>query len=72
MRLKVYEVLYTKIDSMSYEGKIYIRAFNRSEVKQYFESFDMFGQYEIREINLKHIMNDEETRNFLFLKNIDL
>lgn len=72
MRLKVYEVLYTKIDNMSYEGKIYIRAFNRSEVKQYFESFDMLGQYKIKEINLKHIMNDEETRNFLFLKNIEL
>ena len=72
MRLKVYEVLYTKIDNMAYEGKIYIRAFNRSEVKQYFESFDMFGQYKIREINLKHIMTDEETRNFLFLKNIEL
>lgn len=72
MRLKVYEVLYTKLDNMAYEGKIYIRAFNRSEVKQYFESFDMLGQYKIKEINLKHIMNDEETRNFLFLKNIDL
>lgn len=72
MRLKVYEILYTKIDNKSYDGEIYIRAFNRSEVKQYFESFDMFGQYEIREINLKHIMNDEETRNFLFLKNIEL
>ena len=72
MRLKVYEVLYTKIDNMSYEKDIYIRAFNRSEVKQYFESFDMFGQYKIKEINLKHIMTDEETRNFLFLKNIDL
>lgn len=48
MRLKVYEVLYTKIDNMSYDGKIYIRAFNRSEVKQYFESFDMFGQYRIK------------------------
>jgi hypothetical protein len=72
MRLKVYEVLYTKTDNMAYEGEIYIRAFNRSEVKQYFESFDMFGQYEINEINLKHIMNDEETRNFLFLKNIEL
>lgn len=72
MRLKVYEVLYTKLDNMAYEGKIYIRAFNRSEVKQYFESFDMLGQYKIKEINLKHIMTDEETRNFLFLKNIDL
>ena len=72
MRLKVYEVLYTKIDNMSYEGKIYIRAFNRSEVKQYVESFDMFGQYKISEINLKQIMSDEETRNFLLLKNIDL
>ena len=72
MRLKVYEVLYTKIDNMSYEGKIYIRAFNRSEVKQYFDSFDMFGQYKISEINLKHIMTDEETRNFLFLKGVDL
>ena len=72
MRLKVYEVLYTKIDNTSYDGKIYIRAFNRSEVKQYFESFNMLGQYKISEINLKHIMNDEETRNFLFLKNIEL
>ena len=72
MRLKVYEVLYTKIDNMAYDGKIYIRAFNRSEVKEYFESFDMFGQYKISEINLKRIMNDEETRNFLFLKNIEL
>ena len=72
MRLKVYEVLYTKIDNMSYDGKIYIRAFNISEVKQYFESFDMFGQYKISEINLKRIMSDEETRNFLLLKNIDL
>lgn len=72
MRLKVYEVLYTKIDNLSYDGKIYIRAFNRSEVKQYFESFDMFGQYKVNEINLKRIMTDEETRNFLFLKNIDL
>ena len=72
MRLKVYEVLYTKIDNMSYEGKIYIRAFNRSEVKQYFDSFDMFGQYKIKEINLKQIMSDKETRNFLLLKNIDL
>ena len=72
MRLKVYEILYTKADNMSYDGKIYIRAFNRSEVKQYFDSFDMFGQYKISEINLKHIMNDEETRNFLFLKNIEL
>ena len=72
MRLKVYEVLYTKLDNMSYEGEIYIRAFNRTEVQQYFESFDMFGQYRIKEINLKHIMTDEETKNFLFLKNIDL
>ena len=72
MRLKVYEVLYTKLDNMAYEGKIYIRAFNRSEVKQYFESFDMLGQYKIKEINLKHVMNDEETRNFLFLKGVDL
>lgn len=72
MRLKVYEILYTKINNMAYEGEIYIRAFNRSEAKQYFESFDMFGQYRIKEINLKHIMTDEETRNFLFLKNIDL
>ena len=72
MRLKVYEVLYTKIDNMSYDGKIYIRAFNRSEVKQYFDSFDMFGQYRIKEINLKRIMTDEETRNFLFLKGVNL
>ena len=72
MRLKVYEVLYTKLDSMSYEGEIYIRAFNRTEVQQYFESFDMLGQYRIKEINLKQIMSDEETRNYLLLKNIDL
>ena len=72
MRLKVYEVLYTKLDNMSYEGEIYIRAFNRTEVQQYFDSFDMFGQYRIKEINLKRIMTDEETRNFLLLKNIDL
>ena len=72
MRLKVYEVLYTKLDNMSYEEEIYIRAFNRTEVQQYFESFDMFGQYRIKEINLKRIMTDEETRNFLLLKNIDL
>ena len=72
MRLKVYEVLYTKLDDMSYEGEIYIRAFNRTEVQQYFESFDMFGQYRIKEINLKQIMSDEETRNYLLLKNIDL
>lgn len=72
MRLKVYEILYTKIDNMSYDGTIYIRAFNRSEVKQYFESFDMFGQYKIKEINLKYIMSDDETRNFLLLKNVDL
>lgn len=72
MRLKVYEVLYTKLDNMHYEGEIYIRAFNRTEVQQYFDSFDMFEQYRIKEINLKHIMTDEETRNFLFLKNIDL
>ena len=72
MRLKVYEVLYTKLDNMSYEGEIYIRAFNRTEVQQYFDSFDMFGQYRIKEINLKQIMTDEETRNYLLLKNIDL
>ena len=72
MRLKVYEVLYTKLDNMSYDGEIYIRAFNRTEVQQYFESFDMFGQYRIKEINLKRIMTDEETRNFLLLKNIGL
>ena len=72
MRLKVYEVLYTKLDNMSYEEEIYIRAFNRTEVQQYFESFDMFGQYRIKEINLKRIMTDEETRNFLLLKNIGL
>ena len=72
MRLKVYEVLYTKLDNMSYEEEIYIRAFNRTEVQQYFESFDMFGQYKINEINLKRIMTDEETRNFLLLKNIGL
>ena len=72
MRLKVYEVLYTKINNMAYEGEIYIRAFNRTEVQQYFESFDMFGQYRIKEINLKRIMTDEETSNFLFLKGVDL
>ena len=72
MRLKVYEILYTKINNMAYEGEIYIRAFNRTEVQQYFDSFDMFGQYRIKEINLKRIMTDEETKNFLFLKNIDL
>ena len=72
MRLKVYEVLYTKLDNMSYEEEIYIRAFNRTEVQQYFESFDMFGQCRIKEINLKRIMTDEETRNFLLLKNIGL